>query len=212
MVRSFLPPVSRNLVTGNSRKLNFQHFVFFWKITSSRNGLRSFLLRRSSRTKASIFDANIFQQPSQQHNNNENSPPAPPHPTPPIENPYLATLRTIPDDYGPFLVIRLTLVTWLPWNGTSLWPMLSLVGSLWRGGMKGRSMGGSPKHKYAYYIWTYWRGSTKRRKWGACRPPQTPPDLRGGGPPPHPPQYVGLRPPAFRIFNGRSRILNGNAH
>ena len=41
--------------------------------------------------------------------------------------------------------------------------------------------------------------------------PQTPPDLRGGAAPTPPNMSAsGLR--RFRIFNGRSRIFNGNAH
>ena len=46
----------------------------------------------------------------------------------------------------------------------------------------------------------YWCGSTNKCNWGACRPPR----FTWGGyrPSPLPPQYVGLRPPAFSKFDG----------
>ena len=60
---------------------------------------------------------------------------------------------------------------------------------------------------------SYWCGSTKRRNWGGLpAPPETPGFTWGGSAPTHPPNMSasGLR--RFRIFNGRSRIFNGNAH
>ena len=36
-VRKLLPPISRNVVTGNARKLGFHEFWVFWKVGSSPN-------------------------------------------------------------------------------------------------------------------------------------------------------------------------------
>ena len=57
-IRIFSLEVSPNLVLLNIRKVDFHDFWNYWKVTSSQNGLKTFLLSPSAETnltKAAIF-------------------------------------------------------------------------------------------------------------------------------------------------------------